>query len=211
MKIVASQLGKRYNRDWIFKDLSYEFRAGATYAIVGPNGSGKSTLLQVLWGQLPPSRGEARYETDQQAVPVADVFKHVSIATPYLELVEEFTLDELVAFHFRFKQPRSGFSVTDVIEAMELTHARKKYLSQFSSGMKQRVKLGLAMLSQTPLLFLDEPGTNLDQAAFAWYSNLLNHARKDRLILIASNQPDEYPADAIRLNIMDFKPVTPAV
>lgn len=211
MKIVASRLGKRYNRDWIFKDLNFEFQTGTTYAVVGPNGSGKSTLLQVLWGQLPASQGEAHYELAGKIVPISDVFQHVGIATPYMELIEEFTLEEMLAFHFRFKKPRAGFSPPSVIEAMDLTHARKKFLSQFSSGMKQRVKLGLAMFSQTEMLFLDEPGTNLDKSAFDWYLNLLKEVRKDRLVFIASNQPEEFPDDANRLNIMDFKPVTRTV
>jgi ABC-type multidrug transport system ATPase subunit len=211
MKIVASELGKRYNRDWIFKKLQYQFEHGKIYAITGPNGSGKSTLLQVLWGQLPPSSGEVTYWVDNRSVSVEDVYRHVSIATPYMELIEEFTLAEMIEFHFKFKNVWPGLHANEVLEALELTHARSKYLSQFSSGMKQRVKLGLAFFSDTPFLFLDEPGTNLDKSAFAWYQNWLEKVRHQRLVLIASNQPAEYPSDSEKLDILDFKPVTPAV
>jgi ABC-type multidrug transport system ATPase subunit len=208
MKIVASDLGKRYNRDWIFKNLTCEFQQGYTYAITGPNGSGKSTLLQVLWGQLPPSTGSVSYLVGAQPVLVEDVFRHVSIAAPYMELVEEFTLDELVRFHFRYKKPWRGVSVDELLESMELTHARSRFLHQFSSGMKQRVKLALAFFSTTDFLFLDEPGTNLDQSAFAWYRRTLENVRSERLVLIASNQPEEYPQDAIRVDILKNKGVT---
>lgn len=208
MKVVASRLGKRYNRDWIFKNLTCEFQARATYAVTGPNGSGKSTLLQVLWGQLPPSQGHVAYGQNNGLVNPGDVYRHVAVATPYMELIEEFTLEEMIGFHFRFKTLRPGFSVADVPDLLELAHAKKKYLYQFSSGMKQKVKLGLAFFSACELLFLDEPGTNLDPHAFAWYRQQLEAVRGTGTLFIASNQPEEYPADAEKISILDFKTVT---
>lgn len=210
MKIIASQLGKRYNRDWIFKNLNFEFRTGQTYAVVGPNGSGKSTLLQVLWGQLPPSEGKIEYTTDTGPVASGEFFRQISIAAPYMELVEEFSLEEIIRFHFRFKQPWAGMGISEMVDTMQLTAVRNRLISQFSSGMKQRVKLALAFFSETSCLFLDEPGTNLDQSAFAWYLGMLEKVRPGRLVIIASNQAEELPLNAVRLNLPDFKPVTPA-
>ncbi|MBX2966038.1 MAG: ABC transporter ATP-binding protein [Cyclobacteriaceae bacterium] len=205
LSISANNLSKRYNREWIFRNLNYTFEQGKTYAITGPNGSGKSTLMQVLWGQLPMSEGNLAYTLNNQPVDMDEVFKQVSIATPYMELIEEFTLHEQVAFHFKSRPVINGYSLQEVIEIMYLEQAKDKYISNFSSGMKQRLKLGLAFLTDTPALFLDEPGTNLDRQAFDWFTQQLKNMCANRLVCIASNQPEEYPNDAEIINLSDYK------
>lgn len=203
--IRAEALGKRYNREWIFRNLSYTFTSGNIYAITGPNGSGKSTLLQLLWGQLPPSAGTIEYSREGTTVPVEDVYQYVSIATPYLELIEEFTLREQLEFHFRLRAFRNGHTIDSLIETLYLKEARNKAIAHFSSGMRQRLKLGMAFYTDSPVLFLDEPGTNLDAEAFAWYKVHLELAATGRLVLIASNQPAEYPESTQVLNMRDWK------
>lgn len=203
--ITVKQLGKRFNREWIFRNFDYAFLPGNTYAIVGPNGSGKSTLLQVLWGQLPPSVGELRYADKGKEIPPDEIFKHISIATPYLDLIEEFTLIEQLRFHFKLKSSRLDMDEKEILQKMELHHARDKYIGNFSSGMRQRVKLALAFFTEASLIFLDEPTTNLDQQAIGWYHQHLNDLPHDSTIFIASNLIGEYPAHAHRINIMDFK------
>lgn len=204
--ITVKQLGKRFNREWIFRNFDYTFQAGNTYAIVGPNGSGKSTLLQVLWGQLPPSAGELIYtDSKQQQIPIDEIFKLLTIATPYLDLIEEFTLVEHLRFHFKLKSSRGGLTENDILDKMELNHARDKYIGNFSSGMRQRVKLALAFFTEASLVFLDEPTTNLDQQAIGWYHQQLNDLPKDATIFVASNLVTEYPDHAHKISIMDFK------
>jgi ABC-type multidrug transport system ATPase subunit len=205
MKIVAENLGKRFNREWIFRHFSLSIEPGKIYAVTGPNGSGKSTLSQVLWGQVPPTAGTLKYIDGDNAVPATDFFKSISIATPYMDLIEEFTLDEAVAFHFKFKKPAGGLSVSDAATRMELAHAHDKKIGAFSSGMKQRLKLALAFYSDTPILFLDEPTTNLDKPAIAWYQENLRRQAAERTIVIASNQDDEYPPESIIINLSDYK------
>ena len=205
MKITAEKLGKRFNREWIFRNLDFTFEQGNIYAITGANGSGKSTLLQVLWGQLPQSTGSVTYKLSGKEIQVTDIFKHLSIATPYMDLIDEFTLTEMVRFHFKFKRVRGNHSVEELIQRMELTAARDKLISNFSSGMKQRLKLALAFYSDTQLIFLDEPSTNLDKPSTRWYLDNLLNLPKECLILIASNQEHEYPIDAVKLDIMGFK------
>jgi ABC-type multidrug transport system ATPase subunit len=204
MKIVADNLGKRFNREWIFRHLSLTLEQGKTYAITGPNGSGKSTLSHVLWAQVPPTAGEIRYYHNDSLVPVTDVYRHVAIAAPYMDLIEELTLDEIVRFHFRFKRPIGGVTVDQMAGKMELADARDKKVAAFSSGMKQRLKLALAFYSDTPMLFLDEPTTNLDRQAIAWYKENLSR-RVGRTTIIASNQEDEYPVDSIKIDLSDYK------
>ena len=203
--ISASDLSKRFNREWIFNRLSYRFLPGNTYAITGPNGSGKSTLLQVLWGQVPQSSGSIRYQQGTTDIPIEECFRHLAVATPYMDLIEEFTLRETVDFHFNMKKLRHGILKQDLIDIMYLEDAAEKQLINFSSGMKQRLKLGLALYTEADVYFLDEPGTNLDRRAFAWYRRELSQLPGAAIVFIASNDPGEYPEDATMLNILDFK------
>ncbi|MFN6088772.1 MAG: ATP-binding cassette domain-containing protein [Cyclobacteriaceae bacterium] len=205
MNITATELSKRFNREWIFHKLSYRFEFGKTYALVGPNGSGKSTLLHILTGQVPPSGGTLNYETGIGQVDIHEVYKSIVIAAPYMDLIDEFTLDEMVEFHFCFKQIRNGSTIDEVVEKMELTHARHKLVSNFSSGMRQRLKLGLAFYSQSEVLFLDEPTSNLDQKSIDWYWKNLTPLLGKSLIIIASNQEMEYPSSAEKVDILRFK------
>lgn len=206
MRIIAKNLSKRFNREWIFKDLTYQFTSSGSYAIIGPNGSGKSTLLQVLWGQMVPSAGSVYYELNEREIPQPEFFKYISIATPYMDLIDEFTLQEMVKFHFSFKETRNNKSVEEVIELLELNHARDKVISNFSSGMRQRLKLGLAFFSKCNALFLDEPTTNLDKKSIEWYLKHLAQIPKETLVFIASNQEREYPANAQKIDILTLKP-----
>lgn len=205
LSIDVVNLCKRFNREWIFKNLTYSFQSGKIYAITGPNGSGKSTLLQVLWGQLPQTSGTITYKLNSGIVPQEGVYTHVSIATPYMDLIEEFTLEEQLRFHFQMRPMRSGFTLESILDKLYLNHARHKAISNFSSGMKQRVKLGLAFFTEANIIFLDEPGTNLDEQAHAWYRENLHQIPQEKLVFIASNQRNEYPENAEVLNLLKFK------
>ncbi len=203
--IKVNNLGKRFNREWIFRNLNYTFESSNIYAVTGPNGSGKSTLLQVLWGQLPQSSGVITYPHLSGEVAIEEIFHHVAIATPYLDLVEEFTLTEHLRFHFRLKPSRIGITLDEMIDRLMLSGAKDKHIANFSSGMKQRVKLALAFFSEADLIFLDEPTTNLDKDTKDWYHTELQKLPPHCTILIASNQPEEYPLHTKVINILDFK------
>ncbi|MEN5432767.1 ATP-binding cassette domain-containing protein [Sphingobacterium faecium] len=206
MKIILTDVGRRYNREWIFKHITYEFESGKSYAILGPNGSGKSTLLKVLSGSLVPSAGSIYYEMNDKAVDVESVFQYLSLATPYVELIEEFTLREQIQFHFKFKNYLSGYSEPEVVHLLGLENAIDKELKFFSSGMKQRVKLALACCSDSAFVLLDEPTSNLDTAGEGWYLELVDKTKRaDRLFIICSNQEKEYNFCDQTLSISDYK------
>lgn len=205
MKIIAHQLGKRFEREWIFRNFSAEFSGGNTYAILGPNGSGKSTLMQILWGQMIPSRGSVSYQINEQPIAISDVFQYVSIATPYMDLIDEFTLQEMVEFHFKHKLTRIDLNATQIIEAMNLASAKDKLIRDLSSGMRQRLKLGLIFNSKSSMYFLDEPTTNLDSQSKDWYWEQLTKLPPKAMVVIASNQVEEYPLSAIKIDILQFK------
>jgi ABC-type multidrug transport system ATPase subunit len=191
--ITTEGLSKRFNREWIFRNFTYEFRPGNLYAITGPNGSGKSTLLSVLWGQVPPTSGNLNFLTaDAKCVSVDDIYQKVSIATPYMDLIEDFTLLEMLRFHFSLKKVRNNRSLDDLLEIFYMADSRDKFIRNFSSGMKQRLKLGLAFHTQSCVIFLDEPGSHLDATAFQWYQEQLLMLPKETLVFLGSNDPLEY-------------------
>ena len=150
MKITLIDAGKRFNRDWIFRHLSYEFNTGHSYAITGPNGSGKSTLLQVIGAAADPSEGGVKYVYDAyvQAIAPEKAYKYISLAAPYLELIEEMTLPEFLNFHGAFKPFLRALDTTTIISLLGLEGTKHKQIRNFSSGMKQRVKLAQSIFSE---------------------------------------------------------------
>ncbi|MFD2584764.1 ATP-binding cassette domain-containing protein [Pedobacter vanadiisoli] len=204
MNISLQHVGRRFNKEWIFKNLSAEFSSGNSYAILGPNGSGKSTLLSVLNGSLSPSEGKITF-SDTQEIPVENIYRYISLAAPYLELVETLTLKELIDFHFKFKNFANGLDAKKLIDILGLEKARNKEIKYFSSGMKQRTKLVLACCTDTPILFLDEPTSNLDVQGVNWYRELIKNFGKDRLMIIGSNQVQEYDFCTTQIQISDYK------
>ncbi|AUD04683.1 ABC transporter ATP-binding protein [Spirosoma pollinicola] len=205
LTITTENIGKKYRREWIFRRVNLTLAAGASYTFVGPNGSGKSTLLQLLAGNLPATEGTLTYSMVDKLIDSDDWFRQVSIAAPYLELVEELTLDELLTFHQTFKPFRNGLTSESVADRLLLTHARNKEIKYFSSGMKQRVKLGLAFFSNSPIVILDEPTSNLDQQGAAWYHEQVRQLGADQLLLIGSNQPEEYDFCPNVIDVMQWK------
>lgn len=205
MKIILDNIGRRFNRDWIFRKVNYHFNQGESYAILGPNGSGKSTLLQVLNGSLSPSAGKISFFSANQLQEIDTVYKQVSFAAPYLELIEEFTLKEMIDFHFKFKTLIRGIDKNAVIDLLQLPGNAGKPIKYFSSGMKQRLKLALAFCADTSMLMLDEPTSNLDVQGVDWYLGLVEKFSADRLTIVCSNQQHEYAFCTHTLNIVDYK------
>lgn len=205
MQINLENLGRRFNREWIFKDINYQFVNNQAYAILGINGSGKSTLLQVISGTLIPSTGNLTYTNNGNIIVHENYYKSISLAAPYLELIEDFTLKEVLEFHFKFKTRVSLLENSDIISLLGMHKQQHKLIKYFSSGMKQRVKLALAFCSNTPILMLDEPTANLDVQGIYWYHTMVNKFTTNRITLICSNQSNEYSFCNAQLNLANYK------
>jgi len=206
MEISVQHLGKRYNRQWIFRGFTYHFEAGKSYALTGPNGSGKSTLLQVLAGSTDKSEGQLAWLRGNKAVEPDESFAFMAMAAPYLELIEELTLAEFLEFHFSFKKLLPGWELQRIADYVGLAGAYHKQIRHFSSGMKQRAKLAQAFFSDVPVLLLDEPTANLDVQGAALYRQMAHELAGNRLMLIASNDENEFAFCHHRISILDFKP-----
>jgi ABC-type multidrug transport system ATPase subunit len=191
MRITLSDAGKRFNREWIFRHFDYSFFSSNAYAITGPNGSGKSTLLQFIAGSLMPTEGKISYYNESD-IPLEQYFPLISIAAPYLETVEEMTADEFFRFHRSFKPLMPDISIQQILERVGLQEASDKQIRYYSSGMKQRIKLAQAFFSDTPVVLLDEPTTNLDLSGIALYHELIREYCGGRLVIVSSNDALEY-------------------
>jgi ABC-type multidrug transport system ATPase subunit len=206
MEVRLENTGRKFNNEWIFRDINFAFENGSSCAILGRNGSGKSTLLQVIAGNLLPSDGTVKYSHDGKAVSEHDIFRQLALVAPYQELIEEFTLNEMLTFHFRFKKLAEGFTIQRITEMLSFGNVRYKPIRQFSSGMKQRVKLACALFSDTSLLLLDEPTTNLDKSGTEWYLNMVAEYSKNRTVIICSNlHQTESGFCKATLSIEDYK------
>jgi ABC-type multidrug transport system ATPase subunit len=214
MKITLIDAGKRFNRDWIFRHLSYEFLPEHSYAITGPNGSGKSTLLQVIAGAIGISEGSIRYEQAATSAPASgpapeispdQAYRYLSLSAPYLELIEEMTSTEFLRFHHSFKPFLPSFPIPRILAAVGLEAAAHKQIRFFSSGMKQRIKLAQALFSETPVVLLDEPTTNLDTEGIALYQRLIREYSAGRMVIVSSNDVQEYDFCEKVVDITEYK------
>lgn len=200
MEIRIEDLGKKYNRQWIFRHLNMTIANGQMIAITGHNGSGKSTLLKMISNYITPSEGEIRFND----FPAGEVQTSFSYVAPYQNLIEEFTLKEHLNFHANFKKPL--YPTEEILDASGLSHAHSKLVKEFSSGMKQRLKLALAFFYESSIIFLDEPTSNLDQHGINWYLHLLSSIINKKTLIIASNDPNEYQEAHSIIEIEKYKP-----
>ncbi len=204
-EIQLEGASKRFQYEWIFKNLSLNLSQGQPLALIGSNGSGKSTLLKCISGSIPLSSGKISFKQKGKDIPESEWFRFLTIAAPYLELPEEFSLSELIDFHFKFKSPLNGISKSEILEIIYLEEHSNKMISQFSSGMKQRLKLGLALLSEVPIILLDEPTSNLDRKGIQWYQELIEKFAGNRILVVCSNEPREFEFCKQKINLEDYK------
>ena len=191
MSLSLINIAKKFNRDWVFRNANYQFEIPGSYVIQGPNGSGKSTLLKILSGFLTPTEGELKLLIKSNNITTENWSNHVAYAAPYYELIEEMYLEEFVSFYIKFKPLQKGISQYDIIKIAYLEEAKNKQIKNFSSGMKQRLKLALAWLSDVSIVLLDEPCSNLDARGIEWYKNLANKYSENRLVIVCSNNIED--------------------
>lgn len=185
--ISIKNLSKKYNRTWLFKNVNAQIISGAPVAVKGYNGSGKSTLLKIISGYTVASEGSIDYSISGKTIGQEEIYRHISFAAPYLDLIEDFTLLENIHFFTRFKKLQQNLSAADLINIAFPGGCHNGPLKVFSSGMKQRLKLALALLADTPIVLLDEPLANFDSQGFDWYGQLASQYLQNRICIICSN------------------------
>lgn len=206
MKIKLNNIGKRFNREWIFRKVDFQLESNKVYGVIGPNGSGKSSLLKLISQAEIPSEGKIKISLNEKEISSESAYKYLSIAAPYTDVAEQLTLGEFLNFHLNFSPLKNGLSKSEFLQTIYLEDSINKQISFFSSGMKQRLKLGLALLSQKPLVILDEPSSNLDEKGIELYQQMLKENSRERIILIGSNEEQkELQIADQKINITNYK------
>ncbi len=183
--------------------MNYVFESGTRYGITGANGAGKSTLMKLLSGVLTPSEGQRTYTQNENVLEALDVPLHIAFAAPYIDLIPEMTLQESLNFHCTFKA--TYLAKEDIAERLLLKGHEGKLIKEFSSGMQQRLKVGLALLTKSAVLLLDEPTSNLDEQGMSWYHELVHEFAQDRLLVVASNVASDFQGIDERIDIQAYK------
>ena len=191
MQITLDNISKRYASGWVIKDLSKTIKSGGKLSITGLNGTGKSTLIQMISGYLSPSKGKIIYENNNSVISRNDVYQHLSIVTAYSELDEELSATEIFLHYLKFK-PLKIKDEQSFLALVDLQRDGSKPIKDFSSGMKQRLQLGLGVIADVPLLILDEPSSFLDDTKKEWLHNTISEFASEKTIIVASNDPDDF-------------------
>ena len=184
--LKVENIGKHYLSQWLFRNISFNLNTGESIAITGHNGSGKSTLLQIVYGLVQQSEG-ALFFNERSIEKPELVF---SMTTPSLELPMDFSMNDILAFY----QSLNKISIDSEVfgqQSMFSTKQMKQPLKNFSSGMLQRFKTALCLYSDSPILLLDEPLSNMDSKGEKWYQNCINEIKDNKIILFAGNQKEE--------------------
>ena len=206
MQVRLQNIGKSYQNHSVFKGVDLDLDPGYKGVILGGNGSGKSTLLKVISSATVPTTGKVDYIRNGQSLPDEDRYRYVSYCAPYIDLIDDMSVCELVAFQSTFKTLKNNLTAQSLVDLLYLGKFANKPIKTYSSGMKQRVKLALAICADTPILLLDEPTSNLDQKGIAWYKQLVRDYSDERIILVASNSlTDEYQFTTTQISIEKYK------
>jgi ABC-type multidrug transport system ATPase subunit len=198
-ELKAQGLGKKFYRHWVFRDIDLHLRTGDRLLITGANGAGKSTLVRVLAGQLTPTTGKLELIQNGKAIDPEVAHRVLAWTGPYMDLYPDLTLREAVAMHFNFRD--SLIPQPAIIQELRLQEHIDKQLRHFSSGMLQRVKVGLAIFTQAPLLFLDEATATMDESNARYIYDLTHAHLAGRILVYASNNAVEFERFEQRLEL----------
>jgi ABC-type multidrug transport system ATPase subunit len=201
--IHANQVSKKYQKQQIFQNFSATFEQGKKYAVLGNNGSGKSTLLKILSKHTSPDEGEVKYINHKKILIPAFLYMRMSYVAPYMSLFKEFTVSEMLQWVSQSK--KLSHSIKEILEITYLHSVKNKYIKYLSSGMYQRLKLATGIFTNSDVLFLDEPCTNLDQKSISLYQEWIQNYTSQKIVIIASNQAYEYQMCDTAFDIEQYK------
>lgn len=186
MRVELKNIGKRFQKKWLFRNVNEVFQSNEVIGVVGNNGSGKSTLTQIIAGFLTPSEGEIIWN-NLQNISAEEIWKEVAWCSPLIELPGTLSVKEVMTLQFQMKSAHQ-VDAQLLLEELNLESHRDKKLEDLSSGMLQRLKLLLAFNTKSSILILDEPASHLDQKWQHWMDERIEVATKNRVVIIASNQ-----------------------
>jgi ABC-2 type transport system ATP-binding protein len=163
--IIAHNLTKRFDGFTAVDHISFSIKAGEVVGYLGPNGSGKTTTMRMLLGLLLPSEGDASvlgYDIVRQS---EQVRANVGYMSQKFALYHDLTVGENLAFYAGVYGVNQPARLAEVLDLIGLKAQQSEMVSDLSTGWKQRLALGTAIVHKPRLLFLDEPTSGVDPTA----------------------------------------------
>lgn len=212
IEMQVHQLSHRYDEQTVLKSLSFSW-TGEVLGISGSNGSGKSTLIRILGGLLTPTKGSVGWTLGDTTGSPSALRTQIGFAAPYLELYEGLTVRENLRFLCDLRRiTPSDEELDHLLDRVQAVRFADRPYGELSTGQRQRAKIGSALLHHPAVLCLDEPGSNLDAGGRQRIADLIVQLRSpDRMILVATNQPDELALCDAALNLSNSDPDIEAV
>ena len=186
--VHADKLTKRFGRQILFRDISFSLETGDSFFITGPNGSGKSTMLQIIAGIQKSTSGIPVILKDKKNIPPEERFTHFGFSSPAVNPYDMLTAVENIRFASSAARPER---IEEMLQLYGLYPHRNKQVGVFSSGMKQRLRLIIAMIDSPGILLLDEPSSNLDSSGKDILFGQIEKLRSETAIIIATNEHEE--------------------
>lgn len=204
--LTLQDVTKIFGRRLIFDKINYEFNSGSVYGLAGKNGSGKSTLAQIIAGILSPTRGKVIHKHDDNLIVSENLHDHLGFVSPYLVLYNEFTAGENLAHFTRIRGNQiDEEKITYWLNKFNLYDRRNDLLKEFSSGMKQRMKIIFALLHDPQIIIFDEPTSNLDNEGKDKVYEIINDQGKEKVVIVASNENNDLELCSKILKVEEFK------
>lgn len=187
--IAATNLCKRFGPVLAIEGLSFEIPRGSVCGFLGPNGSGKTTTLRILAGLLRPDRGDLRLGGVDAIADSLGARRLVGYLPDGAPGYAEMRVEESLRFRFRISGAAGPMTpaIERVIEQCRLGEVRRRLVGRLSRGFRQRVGLAGALLSQPPVLLLDEPTEGLDPLQVQQFRDLLREFAAERTVLLSSH------------------------
>jgi ABC-2 type transport system ATP-binding protein len=206
MKLVVTNLGKQYRRDfWGLKDFSLEIKPGIL-GLLGPNGAGKSTFMRMLATITKPTDGKILWN-DVDVVKSPDTLRAVLGYLPQdFGVYPNLTAVEFLEYMAAIKGLDSASTrkrIDELLLLVNLKDAAKRPLGGYSGGMKQRVGIAQALLNDPQLLIVDEPTVGLDPEERVRFRNLLSDLSGERIVILSTHIVSDVEATATRIVLVN--------
>ena len=193
LAIKVENLKKNFGERKVISSLNLELRQGESVAITGPNGSGKTTLLKLLLALLRPSSGKVTYYDDDRVLSREELRHRISFVSPYLSLYDQLSAEENLQFFTAVRGGNiTGKDIDSLLLKVGLVGRGMDLVSEYSTGMKQRLKYAVALSSKPDFLLIDEPSSGLDDSGKAMMTALIEEQRSGSIIILATNEKEEY-------------------
>ena len=193
LAIKVESLNKNFGERKVISSLSIEIKQGESVAITGPNGSGKTTLLKLLLSLLRPSSGKVTYFDNDRVLSKDELRHRISFVSPYLSLYDQLSAEENLQFFTAVRGGNiTGKEIDSLLSRVGLEGRGMDLVSDYSTGMKQRLKYAVALSNKPDFLLIDEPSSGLDDSGKAMMTALIEEYRSGSIIIIATNEKEEY-------------------